>query len=176
MMSQNRQQDVRIFLLPMDGLEQAENMYFLFTQSQVAEIIGFLPIQKIPFSERHMLGIIPYRDQLLPVINVLDLCAPAVRPERHQYKQLMIIRTGAVAPNTGEPLKIAIMANSAIRTLKLSTQAMTNSFHQQPLPSWLQASEQLRGFFQWQDSYVAMLDVDQLVSGPIEPDSRGLEQ
>lgn len=176
MKSQQRQQDVRIFLLPMDGLGQAENMYFLFTQNQVAEIIGFHPIQKIPFSERHMLGIIPYRNQLLPVINVLDLCAPSVLPERNRYKQLMIIRTGAIAPDTGDPLKIAIMANSAIRTLKLSTQAMANSFHQQPLPPWLEASEQVRGFFQWQDSYVTLLHLDQLASGPLVPNSRGLEQ
>jgi len=176
MMSQHRQQDVRIFLLPMDGLEQAENMYFLFTQSQVAEIIGFHPIQKIPFSERHLLGVIPYRNQLLPVINILDLCAPSMLPERNRYKQLMIIRTGAVAPDTGEPLKIAVMANSAIRTLKLSTQALSNSFHQQPLPPWLQASEQLRGFFQWQDSYVALLHLDQLALGPLSPSSRGIDQ
>lgn len=174
MMSQHAQHDVRIFLLPMDGREQGEQLYFLFTHNQVAEIIGFHPIQKIPFSERHVLGIIPYRNQLLPVIDVLDLCAPAAAPERNRYKQLMIMRTGAIAPDTGEPLKIAIIANAAIRALTLAPQVLANNFQQQPLPPWFQASELLRGFFQWQGAHVALLHLDRLVSGPLVPDCRGL--
>lgn len=159
----------------MDGIEQSDTMYFLFTHVQVAEIIGYQPIQKIPFSDRHLLGIISYQDQLLPVINVSDLCAPTLQPSRNRYKQLMIIRTGAFDPVTGAPLKLAIMANAAIRTLKLPAQALTNNFiHREP-PQWLQASKMLRGFFQWQDTYVALLNLDQLAAGAPELPSAGMQ-
>lgn len=162
---QTEHHDLRIFLLPMEGVEQADTLYFLFTHVQVAEIIGYQPIQKIPFSDRHILGIVPYQNQLLPVINLSDLCAPTTAPAQNRYKQLMVIRTGAIDPVTGEPLKLAIMANTAIRTLKLSTQALTNSFLQQDPPQWLHASKELRGFFQWQDTYVALLYLDHLAAG-----------
>lgn len=175
MTSPTQHQASRIFLLPMDGIEQSETMYFLFTHVQVAEIIGHHPIQKIPFSARHLLGIIPYQDQLLPVVNVSDLCAPTLQPSRSRYKQLMIIRTGAFDPVTGVPLKLAIMANAAIRTLKLPVQALTNNFIHRDPPQWLQASTVLRGFFQWQDAYVALLNLDQLVVGAPEPPSAGVQ-
>jgi len=165
MSSQSQHHDLRIFLLPMEGVEQEDTLHFLFTHVQVAEIIGYHPIQKIPFSDRHLLGIIPYQNQLLPVINVSDLCAPTIAPTQSRYKQLMIIRTGAFDPLTGEPLKLAIMANTAIRTLKLSSQALTESFLQQEPPPWLQASKELRGFFKWQDTHVALLHLDHLAAG-----------
>ena len=165
MSSQRQLHDLRIFLLPMEGIDQADTLHFLFTHVQVAEIIGYRPIQKIPFSDRHILGIVPYQDQLLPVINVSDLCAPTTAPTQNRYKQLMIIRTGALDPGTGEPLKLAIMANSAIRTLKLSTQALNDTFIQQDPPQWLQATKELRGFFQWQNTRVALLHLDHLAAG-----------
>lgn len=161
----SQSQDLRIFLLPMEGVEQADTVYFLFTHVQVAEIIGYQPIQKIPFSDRHILGIIPYQNQLLPVINLSDLCAPTIAPPQNRYKQLMVIRTGAVDPVTGEPLKLAIMANTAIRTLKLSTQILTDSFQHQDPPQWLQASQALRGFYKWQDTSVVLLQLDHLAAG-----------
>lgn len=165
MSSQNQHRDLRIFLLPLEGVEQTDTLYFLFTHVQVAEIIGYQPIQKIPFSDRHLLGIVPYQNQLLPVINVSDLCAPTIAPTQNRYKQLMVIRTGACDPTTGEPLKVAIMANTAIRTLKLTSQALTDSFLQQDPPHWLQASKELRGFFKWQDTNVALLNFDHLAAG-----------
>ncbi|MDD2463497.1 MAG: chemotaxis protein CheW [Desulfobulbus sp.] len=174
MASQQRHQDTRVFLMPMEGLECAQNISFLFSQTQVVEILGNRPIQKIPFSPRHLLGIIAYQGRLLPVISLPDLCGRASEVGRIRYKQLMVVRTGVSDPDSGEPLKVALATNAAIRILKLSSQALVNSFIQKQAPDWLTASIGLRGFFQWQDECVALMQLNNVSLGNDAPSPEGI--
>lgn len=168
-------QDVRAFLLPMDDADRARSISFLFNQSQVVEILGERPIQKIPFSPRYVLGIISYQGQLLPVISLPHLCGHAPEAGGHRYKQLMVVRTGVSDPDSGEPLKVALATKTAIRTHKLSAQALANGFTQQQAPDWLLSMDGLRGFFQWRDEFVALVQLNHLALGGDAPVSEGME-
>ncbi|MGD9947150.1 MAG: chemotaxis protein CheW [Desulfobulbus sp.] len=174
MASQQRHQDARVFLMPMDDLECTQNISFLFSQTQVVEILGNRPIQKIPFSPRHVLGIIAYQGRSLPVINLPDLCGRASEAGRNRYKQLMVVRTTVSDPESGEPLKVALATNAAIRILKLSSQALTNSFIQKQAPDWLTASIGLRGFFQWGDECVALVQLNNVALGNDVPSAKAI--
>ncbi|MGE4559456.1 MAG: chemotaxis protein CheW [Desulfobulbus sp.] len=169
------QQDVRAFFLPMDGADRTRRISFLFNQSQVVEILGERPIQEIPFSPRYMLGIISYQGQLLPVISLPHLCGHAPEEGTHRYKQLMIVRTGVSDPDSGEPLKVALATKAAIRTHKLSVQALANGFTRQQAPDWLLAMDGLRGFFQWRDEFVALVQLNHVALGGDSSVSEGVE-
>lgn len=157
--------EVRIYLLPLTLADSEKNVFCLFSQNQVVEIIGRRPVQHIPFSPAYLKGVVSYQGALLPVVNLDELCNRSQKSGQAQSKQLVVLRTGAVAPATGEPLKIVVAASTGVRTVKLSAQVLADGFDPQEPPLSLAASGIMRGFFQQQATYVALVNLDQIVLG-----------
>jgi len=167
MTSEGRQAETRTYLLPL-ALDDAEgNVFCLFSQNQVVEILGPRPIQRIPFSPSYLRGVVNYFNQLLPVINLDDLCNRKTVSRNEGFRQLMVVRTGAVDPVTGRPLKAAIISRTRVHMAKFADQVLATSFVEQEAPTSLKASGVLRGFFQRQAHYVALLDLHQVVLGTL---------
>jgi purine-binding chemotaxis protein CheW len=165
MTSEGRQAESRAFLLPLAVGDAAGKVSCLFSQNQVVEILGRRPIQRIPFSPAYLDGVMNYFDQLLPVINLDELCSPKhLRYSEEKIQQLMVIRTGVVHPVTGEPLKAAIVASTRVQMAKLSAQVLA-TFVESEAPSSLKATGVLRGFFQGKSGGIALLDLSQVVLG-----------
>lgn len=177
MASQPRHQEVKAFLLPLEGSEQLHDdlhdVFFLFSQNQVVEVLNRQPIQRVPFAPLYLHGLLPYQGHLLPVIDVNGLFGYAPDASAGPCKQLMIIRTAATDPQTGELLKAAIPAHTAVRTIKIPAQTLASGFLPRQAPDCLAASGLVRGFFQWEEEYVAVLHLDQVVLGAYAAPSTG---
>lgn len=165
-MTKERQQlGTRTFLLPLALDDSKDNIFCLFTQNQVVEILGPRPIQQIPLSPAYLKGVVHYFDQLLPVINLDELCRRNRGLRQESYQQLMVIRTGMVDDATGEPLKAAVAASARVRIANFSGQMLTSAFIEQEAPLSLKNSGVLRGFFQHQTNYIALFDLSRLLLG-----------
>jgi hypothetical protein len=103
----------------------------------------------------------------LPVINLDDLCNSKTGARNEGFRQLMVVRTGAVDPVTGRPLKAAITSRNRVHMTKFADQVLATSFVEQEAPASLKASGVLRGFFQRQAHYVALLDLHHVVLGTL---------
>ena len=165
MSNEGRQAGMRAFLLPLTLADAAGDVFCLFSQNQVVEILGRRAIQRIPFSPAYLKGVVNYFDQLLPVINLDDLCDRKQAVRNEGYHQLMVIRTGAFDPTTGEPLKAVIAASTKVRMAKLSAQILATTFVEQEAPASLKATGVLRGYFLRQSSGVALIDLSRVVLG-----------
>lgn len=165
MTSAGRQTEIRAFLLPLAVDAAAGKVFCLFSQNQVVEILEQRPISRIPFSPPHLKGIVNYFGQLLPVINLDELCNWHNTARNEGYRQLVVVRTGAVDPATGEPLKAVIASSARVRMTKLSPQFLAAPFAGQEIPASLKSTGLLRGYFQQQSSGVALIDLSQVVLG-----------
>ena len=165
MTNERRQAEIRTFLLPLTLDDSNNNVFCLFSQNQVVEILGRRPVQRIPMSPNYLKGVLPYQDQLLPVINLDALCSRKSTAGQEGYRQLVVIRTGVVDSATGEPLKAAITASARVRIAKLSAQALATAFVEQEAPASLKNSGVLRGFFQQQANFIALIDLNQVLLG-----------
>jgi len=165
MANQRQQAGIRAFLLPLTINGSVDNVVCLFSQNQVVEILGPRPVQRIPGSPAYLKGVLLYHDDLLPVIDLDDLCnrQPAGRQER--YRQLVVVRTGATDPVTGEPLKAVVTASVQVRIAKLSGQELTRGFTEREAPAALRDTGLLRGSFQRGDDAVVVLDLGPVVRG-----------
>lgn len=173
-MQERQPSEVRTFLLPLTLADSEKSVFCLFSQNQVVEIVGRRPVQHIPFSPTYLKGVVSYQGALLPVVNLDELCNRPQKSGRAQYKQLVVLRTGAVDPATGEPLKIAVAASTGVRSVKLSAQMLADGFDPQEPPLSLAASGIMRGFFQQQATYVALVNLDQIVLGDYARDAQGV--
>jgi len=168
MANERQQAGIRTFFLPMTINDSTGNVFSLFSQSQVVEILGPRPIQQIPRSPAYLKGVLHYHDRLLPVISLDDLCNRKQKGVQERYRQLVVIRTGAVDLVTGEPLKAVVAANVRVRIAKLSGQELATAFVEREAPPSLRDSGVLRGFFQRHADSVAVFDLGSVVQGTFE--------
>jgi len=168
MTSKGQQEERRIFLLPLTLTDCPDRVFCLFSQNQVVEILGRRPIQQIPFSPWYLKGVIQYFDRLTPVICLDTLCNRETAAHSKGYRQLVVIRTGVVDPDTGEPLKAVILAKTRVRMIKMVNETFTASFVEREAPVSLRLTGLLRGFYQRQAQSLALIDLSPLLLG--DPD------
>ena len=162
-----RQAGIRAFLLSLAVDDVAGKVFCLFSQSQVVEILGLRPIQRIPFSPAYLEGVINYFDQLLPVINLDKLCNRTANHKDEGHRQLMVIRTGSVDPTSGEPLKVVIAARTKVRLAKLSAQLLTAPCTGREAPLSLKNTGILRGYFPQDSGGIALIDLSRVALGTL---------
>jgi len=167
MTSEGRLTEIRAFLLPLSVADAAGDVFCLFSQNQVVEILGRRPIQRIPFSPTYLVGVVNYFDQLLPVISLDELCNPKQLGCNGGYQQLVVIRTGTVDPATGEPLKAVIVSSTRVHLAKLSAQVLATSVAGSEAPTSLKNTGMLRGYFQRESGGIALIDLSRVVQGTL---------
>lgn len=165
MSTEGRRGEARTFLLPLTLNDADGNVFCLFSQNQIVEILGRRRVQRVPLSPPYLKGVIPYNDELLPVIDLPPLCGQASSAPNEAPRQLVVIRTGAKDPHTGAPLKAAIASSMGVRMVKLPHRVLAASLLEQEAPDSLKTSGVLRGFFRRQNNSIALIDLNMVVQG-----------
>ena len=155
----------RTFLLPLPVPGVTSPVFCLFTQNQVVEILGRSPVSPIPFSPSWLAGVLPLRDELLPVIALDHLCGTRQAVGGTASGQLVVVRTGATDPQSGRPLKAVIAGSGKVQLVRFSNTVLADAFVASEAPALLRHTGLVRGYFQWRNSGVALLDVASLVQG-----------
>jgi purine-binding chemotaxis protein CheW len=164
MKSEQLQVGNRSFLLPL-SVDHSENFVCLFTQNQVVEILAPRFVQQIPGSPGYLKGVLLYRDNLLPVVDLDELYNRQQSERSTHYRQLVVVRTGVVDPKTGMPLKAAVAAKDRVQIARISGKELVETFKQREIPPVLSESGLVRGCFRREDDSVALLDLGPVVRG-----------
>ena len=160
-----QQAEIRTYLLPVTLTSPAETFFVLLSQNQVVEVLGKRPIGKVPCAPPYLKGVISYQDSLVPVIALEQLCGAAAHESGGEIPQLVIVRTGAVDPDTGAPLKVAVIAGRRLRMARFTAAMLATGFNTQAAPESLEASGILKGYFSRQNNNIAVVDFHDLVAG-----------
>jgi purine-binding chemotaxis protein CheW len=165
MNNEQRQTGLRGYLLPLSIVGCSEDFVCLFTQNQIVEIIEPRFVPEIPGSPGYLKGVLLYRDSLLPVIDLDELCNRGRSLWRKDYRQLVVVRTGAADPETGAPLKAVVATEERMRIAKISGGELAETFEQREIPSALSKTGLLRGCFKHENESVALLDLGPVARG-----------
>lgn len=175
MKHEQRHVAVRSFLVPLSVSGYPKNFVCLFSQNQIVEFIESRFIHPIPRSPNYLKGVLWHHDNLLPVIDLDELCnphpsvshpaVPLPAVQENRYRQFVVVRTGAVDPETGMSLKAIIAAKDRVRIARLSGKALEDTFEQQAPPPSLIQSGLVRGCFRHEDDSILLLDLGPVVQG-----------
>jgi|GEM_PF-1248057 Chemotaxis signal transduction protein len=165
MTHEQQQIGIRSFLLPLAVSDCPENFVCLFSQNQVVEILDARFVQYIPGSPGYLKGVVLYYDSLLPVIDLDELCNRRHAARARRYRQLVVVRTGAVDPETGVALKAAVAADVRVRIVKISGKELAEAFEQREVPPALGASGLVRGCFRYEDNAIVLINLGPIVVG-----------
>lgn len=166
MQTENTALQQRFYLLPLTAGEQdGEPLYCLFTQNQVAEVLGPRTIHPVPFSPEYVRGFILRHDNLVPVIDVDALCGGTGKKDKAQSRQLLVMRTGQTDAASGDFLKLALLCPSAVLTFKLSERDAAQAVAAEDMPAQFTGQSLARGSFRLRGYRVVLLDFDSLAQG-----------
>lgn len=165
MKHEQRQIVIRSFLLPLSINGYPDGFVCLLTQNQIVEFIDAQFIQQIPCSPGYLKGVLLYQDSLLPVIDLDELWGPHQSVQEKRYRQFIVVRTGAVDPETGAPLKAVVAAKDRARIAKISGKELEEKFEQRETPPFLSESGLVRGCFRHEDDSILLLDLGPVVQG-----------
>ena len=156
----------RFFLLPMVvGKRDGSTLYSLFTQNQVAEVLGQRTIHPVPFSPAHVKGFILRHDSLVPVVDVDVLCGGTQEKIGAQARQLLIMRTGQVEAASGDFLKLALACSGTVLTFKLTEREAAQAVTAEETPAIFAGQSLFSGFFRLRGYRVVLLDFDTIAQG-----------
>ena len=165
MKNEQRRMTLRGYLLPLTVGDAPDNFVCLFTQNQVVEILEPRFMSQIPGSPDYLKGVVLYQGSLLPVIDLDELCGRHRAVRGREYRQLVVVRTGTVDPETGAPLKAVVAAKDRVRIARISGQELAATFQQREVPPALNKTGLVRGCFRGESDSVALLDLGPLVRG-----------
>ena len=71
---------------------QGKNPILLFTASQIDEVLAEAEIQTLPFAAEHLIGLCAWREQVLPIINLVSFFG--LIPSQHEEDgRYVVVRT-----------------------------------------------------------------------------------
>lgn len=168
MADQRRQGTIRTYFLPVRLNDGEGDFYCMFSHSQIVEILGPRPIQRVPCSPGYLKGVIHHQDDLLPVISLDEFWNGEPLKRQIQYRQLVIVRTGTIDPATNQPLKAVVAAPARVQIVKLAMDELEAGFKELSPPPSLHRSGIVRGYYQRKDEYIALCDLTPMVQGALE--------
>ena len=139
----------------------ATDLFCFLSQSQVVEVLPEKPVSRIPFSPRHIRGVIPYSGTILPVID-LDVLCGAEEKEDAQYRQFVVVRAGASDQQSGEFFKVVIAVRTRILIERLASAELAALRAEREIPRNLPVKELLHGLFKQEDKYFLLFDFNKI--------------
>ncbi len=162
-MQKTQQKASKIFLLPAEN-DANEQIYFLFSQNQVVEILQQINLHSVPFAEPFIKGIAGYNDKLIPVISPEELLG--MKCEKNQpFTQFAVIRSAKTDPVTGENLRAILASRTKMELPKEETENILQSFSPSSLPSSYPDSSMVKAVFENKGIHVVLLDIEKLLLG-----------
>lgn len=133
-------------------------VYFLFSLSQVEDILKETKVCAVPFSPPHIEGVAEWRDRVVPVIDI-EKCLGLDPGSEGVPRRLIMVRTGPAVSKTGET-RAMLKASSAIRMMSLPIPST-------PLTSatWIPKKYLVRGAYRWEKGFLVIVHLEKILRG-----------
>ena len=139
----------------------SRQVFFLFSVTQVEDIINQVPVHQVPFSPPYIEGIAEWRDFVVPVISLegcLGFKTESSAGIQHSSAgtRLIMVRT---SENTGGDRSI-LRAVQPIRMLSLPFECTPVSY-----AGWFPGENMVRAVYEWERGYLIVVHIDKILSG-----------
>ena len=136
----------------------SEKLFFLFTTSQVEEVLADLIVRPLPFAPAYLQGISYWRESLLPVIDLGKrvIHEDNERPgEQSEKSRFIVVRAGTKeSTSSGNVFRCILKLSDEIYSMDISTTSfVAEDKHPDLEPSLL------RGTYRWNDDLYVVPDL-----------------
>ncbi len=133
-------------------------IYFLFSQHQMEDILMDTSVRSVPLSPSYIEGVAEWRNQVLPVIS-LEACLGMKSLNSPKIQRLMVVRA---LKNEAAPLgiyRIMLRIVPPIRMLTLPIECSPVS------AGWISEEFFTKGVYEWQDGLLVVADMKNIING-----------
>lgn len=164
-MQTTTQAALKTFLLPVESLHSESKVFLLFSKSQIVEVLREVSIQPVPFCADYIEGAASYSYRLLPVVSpekVLGLEGTDLERSTRQY---IVVRSSVVDPRSGANLQVIFSVGGKLVQPKAEIEQGLSGMCGVAQPDFLSDSTGVRAFFQQDETYYVVVDLNKLVLG-----------
>lgn len=155
----------KTFILPTKCRDTQAKVFLLFSKSQIVEVLREVTIHPVPFCADYISGGAPYNQRLLPVVFPEKVLGFAVDDLSTDYRQYIVVRSGAIDPQLGTNLQVILAARGKLVQPKAETEQHIGRMRSVGLPEVIPDPTMVRAVFQQGDSYFVVVDLSKLVLG-----------
>jgi chemotaxis signal transduction protein len=133
-------------------------IYFLFSQHQMEDILMDTSAQPVPFSPSYVEGVAEWRNQVLPVIS-LEACLGMESLNSPKIQRLMVVRA---LKNEAAPMgiyRIMLRIVPPIRMLTLPIECAPVS------DEWIPEKVFTKGVYEWEDGFLVAAHMKNIIDG-----------
>lgn len=133
-------------------------IYFLFSQHQMEDILMDTSVQSVPLSPSYIEGVAEWRKQVLPVIS-LEACLGMESLNAQKVQRLMVVRA---LKNEAAPMgiyRIMLRIVPPIRMLTLPIECSPVS------DGWIPENFFTKGVYEWEDGFLVVAHMKNILDG-----------
>jgi len=133
-------------------------IYFLFSQHQMEDILMDTSVRPVPFSPPYIEGLAEWRNQVLPVIS-LEACFGMESLNSAKIQRLMVVRA---LKNEAAPTgiyRIILRIVPPVRMLTLPIECSPVSV------GWIPETFFAKGVYEWEDGYLVVAHMKNILAG-----------
>ena len=135
-------------------------IYFLFSQHQLEDILMDTSVRSVPFSPTYFEGVAEWCNQILPVIS-LESCLGMESLNSQKVQRLMVVRA---LKNEAAPMgiyRIMLRIVPPIRMLTLPIECSPVS------DGWVPENFFTKGVYEWEDGFLVVAHMKNILDGRI---------
>jgi len=133
-------------------------IYFLFSQHQMEDILMDTSVRPVPFSPCHIEGVAEWHNQVLPVISI-EACLGLEFLNSQKIQRLMVVRALKSETSPKDFHRIMIRMVPPIRMLTLPIECSPVS------ERWIPEKFFTMGVYEWQDKFLVVTDMKNILNG-----------
>jgi chemotaxis signal transduction protein len=133
-------------------------IYFLFSQHQMEDILMDTSVQSVPLSASYIEGVAEWRNQVLPVIS-LEACLGLESLNSPKIQRLMVVRAfkNKAAPMGIYRIMLRIVPPIRMLTLPIECLPVSNE--------WIPEKFFAKGVYEWEDGFLVVAHMKNILNG-----------
>ncbi|CAB1057708.1 hypothetical protein D1BOALGB6SA_2461 [Olavius sp. associated proteobacterium Delta 1] len=136
----------------------SRQIYFLFSQRQMEDILLNAPVQRVPFSPSYIEGLAEWRNQVLPVIS-LESCLGIESLNSSKVQRLMVVRAAKNEAATTNFYRIMLRVVPPIQMLELPLECSPVS------DGWIPEKSFAQGVYEWANGFLVVAHIKNILTG-----------
>ena len=133
-------------------------IYFLFSQHQMEDILMDTSVRPVPFSPFYIDGIAEWHNQVLPVIS-LEACLGMESLNSSKVQRLMVVRAlkNEAAPMGIDRTMLRVVPPIRMLTLPIECSPVADG--------WIPENSFSRGVYEWEDGFLVVAHMKNIIDG-----------
>ena len=135
-----------------------KQIYFLFSQHQVEDILMDTSVQSVPFCPGHIEGLAEWHNQALPVIS-LEACLGLEFLNSPKIQRLLVVRAlkNETAPRDFYRVMIRMVPPIQMLTLPIECSPVSEK--------WIPEKFFSMGVYEWEDKFLVVANMKNILNG-----------